>query len=234
MELDKYSRRYIHYYTDQIPTTIENIFNNRNIRNIADLGSGDGSILYSLFKKGYLDNMQKVIAIDISKERINKVKKISDRILCIVADVCKLCLNDNVNLDLVISNQVVEHVQDEKALAGETHRVLVKNGLFYLSTVYKKWYGWYFYRCNRRWVLDPTHLREYRDENQLLSILKKYNFQILKNKKTLHWFPIIDFFVKRLNIKNRKIYNNDFMFLIRKIKIPILGYYNYEILCQKK
>lgn len=233
MKMDKYSKKYIHYYTGEIPVLIKDIFNKNDIKSVADLGSGDGSILYALFKKGYLNNIDKVIAIDISQERIDNVRKISNKILCILADVCRLEILDNMSLDLAISNQVIEHIPNEEKFIKEVHRVLSKEGLFYLSTVFKKWYGWCFYRCNDRWVLDPTHLREYTDTGQLLNIIKKYNFEILENKKILQWFPITDFIFKRIGLK-RHIYNNKIMKFFRNIKIPILGYYNWELVLKKR
>lgn len=232
MGLDKYSKKYIHYYTGEISTFIKDILNKYSIKSIADLGSGDGSILFALFKKGYLNNIEKVIAIDISPERINNVRKISDKILCFVADVCRLEMLDDMCLDLAISNQVIEHIPDEEKYIKEVYRVLSKDGVFYLSTVFKKWFGWYFYRSNGRWTLDPTHLREYTDASQLLNIIKKYNFGILENKKTLQWFPITDFIFKRIGMK-RNIYYNKIMRFLRNIKIPILGYYNWELVLKK-
>ena len=229
MEIDKYSKKFIHYYSGDIPFLIEEIFKKNNIKNLADLGSGDGAILYSLLKRGCLDKVEKVVAVDISRSRIEKVRKISSKILCVVADVCKLDMLPNASLDLIISNQVIEHVRDENNLIEGVSRALVKNGLFYLSTVYRKWYGWYFYRCKGKWVLDPTHLREYKDEEQLLSKFKKYNFKILENRKTLQWFPLTDFFLKRIG-KRKDVYSNKFMRFLRSMKIPILGYYNWELI----
>ena len=178
MELDKYSKKYIHYHTEEIPSLLKDIFNKNSIKRIADLGSGDGSTLFALFKKGFLDNIEKVIAIDISQERINNVKKISDKFLCFKANVCKLEMLDSMSLDLAISSQVIEHVFNEEEFIKEVYRVLSDGGLFYLSTVFKKWYGWYFYRSRGKWVLDPTHLREYTNTSQLLNIIKKYSFDI--------------------------------------------------------
>lgn len=233
MDLDKYSKKFIHYYTCEIPTLIKDLFNKHNIRSIVDLGSGDGAILYTLFKEGYLDNIEKVIAIDISAERINNIRKISNKILCIVADVCRLKMLDNASLDLAISNQVIEHLPDEEKFIKEAYRLLSKDGLFYLSTVFKKRFGWYFYRCNGRWTLDPTHLREYTYENQLLDIIRKYNFEILENRKILQWFAITDFILKRIGLK-RNIYDNKIMKFFRNIKVPILGYYNWELVLKKR
>ena len=225
-------KKTIHYYTGEIPLFIENIFKKNTIRNIADLGVGHGAILYSLFKKGYLDNIERVIAVDISKASLDTVKKISSKILCILADTCKLDMLDDSSLDLVISTQVIEHIEDENKFIEEVYRILKQGGFFYLSTVYKKWYAWYFYRCNGRWTLDPTHLREYNDEDTFLNKLKTYNFQILANKKTMHWFPVTDFIFKRIGM-GVNIYHKKHIKLLRLIKVPILGYYNWELVFKK-
>ena len=234
MRTDKYSNKFKHYYTGEIPPLIKNILNKycMSIKSIADLGSGDGAILYALLKKKYLGNIEKVIAVDLSLERINNVRKLNDKILCIVADVCRLEILHDLSIDFVISNQVIEHLEGEEKFIKEVHRVLSKDGLFYLSTVFKKWYGWYFYRCNDKWTLDPTHVREYTDTNQLMDIIKKYKFEILNDSKILQWFPITDFIWKRIGMKINT-YDNKFLKIFRKIKIPILGYYNWELVLKK-
>ena len=233
MKFDKYSKKYIHYYTGEVPSLIKDIFNRYSIRSMADLGSGDGALLFALLRKGLLDNITKVIAVDASEERLNIVRKVSDKISRINADVSRLKMLDNMSLDLVISNQVIEHIPDEDRFIKEVHRILSKDGLFYLSTVFKKWYGWYFYRCNGRWVLDPTHLREYTDANQLLNIIKRYKFKILEDKKTMYWFPLSDFVFKRIGL-GRDVYKSKIMRGLRIIKIPILGYYNWELVLRKR
>lgn len=232
MELEKYSKRYVHYYSQELPCFIEDIFKEYDIKSIIDLGSGDGSILYALFRKGYLKEGKKVIAVDVSSERINNVKNINSNIQCIVSDVCNLGVLSDASLDLAISSQVIEHVNSEEAFVREVSRVLNKGGLFYLSTVFKKWYGWYFYRCNGHWRLDPTHLREYTSKKQLLNLLNEHNFQVLKDRISLQWFAISDFIFKRIGL-GRSIYNNRVAKCIRKIKVPIFGYYNWELVLKK-
>ena len=232
MKLEKYSKRYLHYYSQELPCFIENIFKEYNIKSVIDLGSGDGSILYALFRKGYLAEGKKVIAVDVSSERISNVKNINNNIQCIVSDACNLEEVSNESLDLAISSQVIEHVSSEKAFIKEVNRVLNKGGLFYLSTVFKKWYGWYFYRCNGHWRLDPTHLREYTSKKQLLNLLNEHNFQVLKDRISLQWFAISDFIFKRIGL-GRSIYNNRVAKCIRKIKVPIFGYYNWELVLKK-
>ncbi|MBU1043319.1 MAG: methyltransferase domain-containing protein [Candidatus Omnitrophica bacterium] len=232
MKLDEYSKKYIHYYSDDLPEIIGDIFKQNDIKKFIDLGSGDGSILFALLKKGLLENVESITAVDISEKRISNVRNISDRISCIVSDVGTLPMLESESIDFAISNQVIEHMPEEEGLIKEAFRILSKNGIFYLSTVFKKWYGWYFYRCNGKWALDPTHLKEYTSESQLLDKIKKYNFNILVNKKRMYWFPVSDFIFKRIGI-NRDAYNNKFFKILRNVKIPIIGYYNWEIVLRK-
>jgi hypothetical protein len=105
-------------------------------------------------------------------------------------------------------------------------------GTVYLSTVFKKWYGWYFYRCNGKWRLDPTHLREYTADSQLLPLFEKHGFKVVKTHKALFSFPPVDMFLRLLHVKDH-VFNNKFVNLLRKIKVPIIGYYNWEMVFER-
>lgn len=236
MQLDKYSRKFIHYYSDEPPRLLKDVIeNNKGAKVIADLGCGDGSILYALNKKGLLESFDKVYAVDLSEERINKVKQIDGKIDAFVSDVCDLNKFQSGQIDIIISNQIIEHVTDPELLIKEMGRILNGSGVIYLTTVFKKWYGWYFYKDKRnKWVIDPTHEREYTDNSQLIDCLKKYGLEIVANKKSLHWFALTDFILKRIGF-TRDIYEKNVFFrFIRIIKVPIFGYYNWEIVCRKR
>ena len=171
MELQYYSNKFIHYYSDELsPLLLSLIEDNKGFKTVADLGCGDGSILYALNKNGLLEHFDKIYAVDLSEERIRRVRRLNNKIYCLIADVCDLHkLKDN-EIDLIISNQIIEHVSNDELMIKEMARVLNNKGLIYLATVFKKWYGWYFYKCNGKWALDPTHLREYTEDKQLLDI----------------------------------------------------------------
>ncbi|MHB1441189.1 MAG: hypothetical protein ACYCXO_00385 [Candidatus Humimicrobiaceae bacterium] len=68
--------KYIHYYTGEIPEMVKFVFKSIPTENFADLGSGDGSLLYSLNTKGYFSRIKNIIAVDISQETMNNVRKI--------------------------------------------------------------------------------------------------------------------------------------------------------------
>ena len=54
-----------------------------------------------------------------------------------------------------------------------------------------------------------------------------------KVKKTLTKRSVPDSILKRLGV-SRYVYDNPVFNLLRNLNIPILGYYNWEIICQKE
>lgn len=231
MNIEDYSKIAPQYYSGYVPPLLEKYLKKDAWDSLLDCGCGDGSLLSALNNKNYFDN-KKIFAIDLSKNRINLVKKINSKIHASVDSAENLKSIKNSSIDFFVSTQVIEHVDDKK-MVREMFRVMKKRGTAYISTVHKKWYGWYFYRNKGRWVLDPTHVREYSSDEQLFNIIDKSKFRILENKKTLQEFPVLDFFINRLGIKNRELYRSNFIKIMRKIKIPIIGYYNWEIVLKK-
>jgi len=232
MDIEEYSK-YRQFYSEDAPELLLKYLNRANWNSFLDLGCGDGSLLYALNKKGYFDG-KIVYAIDLSESRINLVKKINKDFICFVGDACNIKnIKDN-SIDFLVSTQLIEHVQNDEMMIKEIKRALTENGIIYISTVFKKWYGWYFYRCNGKWVLDPTHLSEYTKDSQLLDIFRQHGFEIIENKKTITQRPVVDFIFKRLGVNRYIFINNPFLKLIRNLKVPIFGYYNWEIVCKNK
>jgi len=231
---DKKYTKNIYFYTEDIPKKLELLVKQRNIRSLLDLGCGDGTTLFALKKRGLLKN-KNVFAVDLAKERIFKTQKVDKNFHCFISDACNLDgIVEKNSLDLVISSQVIEHVKTPQELIRQVRIVLKQNGYFYLSTVFKKWYAWYFYKNNNgKWVLDPTHLREYRTDGELIPLLKKLGFRVIYNNKTLWRFPITDFFLKRFGFGSNIYQKSKLLSALRSIKLPILGYYYWEIICRK-
>jgi 2-polyprenyl-3-methyl-5-hydroxy-6-metoxy-1,4-benzoquinol methylase len=231
MNIEQYSEVAPQYYQEDIPQLLDTYLKSASFSNILDCGCGDGSLLYALTRRNDF-RAKKIFAIDLSQKRIELVKKIDADIIATVDSAEEMATIVDQSIDFFISTQVIEHVDDKKMVTKIAEKV--KNGgMIYVSTVFKKWYGWYFYRNHGTWVLDPTHLREYTSEEQLLDLFDKREFVLLENRKQLQWFPVSDFFIKRLGLKDRKLYENRFMQIIRKVKIPIPGYYNWEIVLRR-
>jgi len=230
MNLDQYSTRQ-QFYTDAVSPMLLQLLDRAPWTSCLDMGCGDGALLNALNNRGYFDG-KSVYAVDLSESRIGLVQQINKDFTCLVGDVCATQVQDN-SIDFLISTQVIEHVENDAEMVREMHRILVPNGIAYLSTVFKKWYGWYFYRCNGKWTLDPTHLREYTGDDQLHGIFQRFGFQILESKKTLDGRPLVDAVLRRIGA-GRKVYESRFLKLLRAFTIPIPGYYIWEIVCTKR
>ncbi|OIO35457.1 MAG: hypothetical protein AUJ74_06260 [Candidatus Omnitrophica bacterium CG1_02_44_16] len=216
-----------HYYNLEVPYLLQKYLAASQGKSFCDLGCGDGALLYALNESGYLLNKE-VFAVDSSKKRIDIVKQINPVFKCFNDDVCNIRDLGAQSIDFIVSTQVIEHVPDDECMVREIKRILKSYSIVYLTTVFKKRYAWYFYRNNRKWVIDPTHVREYMDVKPLLQLFQKYGFEKLEEKKTLLWFPVLDFFLKRMGLC-RKIYLNKIFHMLRQIKIPIFGYYSWEL-----
>ena len=86
------------------------------------------------------------------------------------------------NIDFIVSTMVIEHVDDKKLLRS-IDSVIKKNGIAYITTVFKKSYGWYYNRRDGKWVMDITHLREYIKDEELMGLIDKKSFRFLNQKK---------------------------------------------------
>lgn len=230
MDFEKYSKSSTHFYSEKIPPILLKFIKNVKWDSYIDLGCGDGPLLYALNNKGFFDG-KKVYAVDLSEFRINNVKKINKNFICYTFDICNLKDIKDGSIDFVTTTQVIEHVEDDEAMIKEIRRILNSNGIVYLSTVFKKRYAWYFYRCNGKWTLDPTHVREYTRDSQLLDIINDNGFKIIYSNKSLIKMPVIDFILRKIGSK-RNVFQNSFLTYLRKICIPIFGYYNWEIILE--
>lgn len=231
-DVSDYSDYLFQYYDTSIPHLLKKYLESSKYKSLLDLGCGDGSILYSLKKNGYFKG-KKIYGVDLSPKSIALVKKIDPRIRAFVDDVENIKNIKNNSIDFIISTMVIEHVDDKKLLKT-IDKVLKNKGVAYITTVFKKPYGWYYNRRNGKWVMDVTHLREYTSDEELMNLINYKKFSVLETKKSLLWFPVADFITRRILIKNRKFFTeNPFFNMIRKIQIPIMGYYAWEIVLEK-
>jgi SAM-dependent methyltransferase len=230
LDLKEYSKRK-HFYVDEIPSILSTLLDEKKWHISADLGCGDGALIAAMHNHGYLDD-KLLYAVDASDSRMDLVREISPNINCIVGDACDTKIEDG-SIDLLISTQVIEHVASDRDMVEEMYRLLKDDGSLYLTTIIKRKWAWYFYRCNGKWTLDPTHVREYNEEHDLLDILSDHGFDVLINQKTLESRPILDAVLRRIHA-SRDVYKSPFLKPLRKIRIPIPGYYQWELVCQKK
>lgn len=143
------------FYTEDVPETLLRCLGDVEWSSFADLGCGEGVILNALDQMGLFSG-KSVYAVDQSEERLSRVKQINNDFTCLAADASQTTIESN-SIDLVISTQVIEHVPDDEAMVKEIQRILIPGGTAFVDTIFKKWYGWYFYRCNGKWTMAlPT------------------------------------------------------------------------------
>lgn len=235
--IEEYSEKHIHFIDLTIPRMLEDILTNINNNqfSVVDLGCGDGKFLYALYQKGLLKNARNIVGVDISEERIERLKKLCPFAEGIVADVCNLTQIFNNSFDLAISSQVIEHIPDDSKMLKDVYQILNPNGYFYVSTVVKKCMAFYIYRNNGKFRLDPTHVREYSSKEEFLSLLKRNGFEIISWRTTNVSYPIMDLIVRVLikvgKLKPDPLFYQKHKMLekLRVIKFKVVGYHTIEV-----
>lgn len=244
-EIDQYSQKYIHFYTRFIPELLLKIVKSQKKDfAVLDLGCGDGATLWALQKKGFLKNAPKIVGVDISPARCRNLEKNVKGAMAICADASKVAKLKDETFDVIICSQLIEHIRDETELLDEVQRLLKKKGRFYLSTIMKKWYGIWFYRHQGRFLIDPSHRREYSSVREIASLFKNKRLKIIKKKLKPVRFGLIDllfrFFIKTGVIKNvekiRLVFEKQpFLAEIdHYLTIPAPGYFIVEIEAKKE
>jgi len=243
IDFKEYSEKFINLYTDEIPEVLLGLLekDNRLDLSVLDLGCGDGALLMSLYNKGYLKNMRRIVGVDLSTKRIERLKsKAIFKVELVCSDACNVKQLEDSTFDYVFSESLIEHVPDDKALLVEIQRLLKKDGVLHISSIVKRKYGWYVYRCNNKWVRDPTHIREYSSEQEFVSLIRNSGLKIIEFKTKSCKFHPVEFLIRRIYFLIFKPKNINSFFLrhrildkLRIIKIPIIGYYNIEVVVKK-
>jgi len=198
---------------------------------IIDLGVGGGTLISNVSK---ITNAE-LIGIDQSKVALELISEKYPFVKTVHADVLST-QQENSSVDTVLSTMTIEHV-DDVAMLKEVNRILEPGGCFFVTTVVKKKRAFYFYKNEQgERVLEPSHLKEYASEKQFLELLEENGFVLLCSELSQIKFPIIDPFLKLIS----KLFGINYLIenpLIEKIRlisrVPIIGYYAIEVLCQK-
>ncbi|MGA2227449.1 MAG: class I SAM-dependent methyltransferase [Syntrophobacteraceae bacterium] len=233
MQIEEYARKHRHFWASAyFPPELRFILDTNSFDSLIDIGCGNGALLNRLKTLGYLKNKH-VWAVDFSETRLDSVKAIDSSIVAVQDDAQFLEKVPDSHFDLIISSQVIEHVLSDQDMISALSRIARPNALVYLDTVFKKSYGWYFYRNRHgRFVLDPTHEREYTSENSLYQYIRNSGFRIVHSSKEHMRFSPSNYVIRKLGVAsdtNSKVFS-----ILSKLKIPVPRYFYWKILMVKQ
>ena len=238
----KYSTRHIFFYDKYVPTLVEfGLFLVRNQskkRKIIDLGCGDGSLIFALRENRLLFDHDEVWGVDISPDRINRLKELLPMTRCMTADVLNVKEFSDSSFDFLMCSQDIEHVND-RMLLREIKRLLKKGGIAYVSSVIKRPYGVYFYFKNGGFRLEPTHIKEYSSLEEFSRLISNQGFKTIAINSAPIVFPLVDlilrFFIEiGLVVPDIKFFlRHNNLRKLRKLGVHILGYRTVEVLVKR-
>lgn len=235
-DLATYSRTHRHLLTDDLPPLLRRLFEPGVI---ADLGCGDGSTLWALERAGCLRDQ--TYAVDLSPDRVAAVRAALPRVEGIVADATRVPLPDE-SVDGVICSQVIEHLPDDRLLAPEIARILRPGGWYYVGSVRRGPRAWWIYRDGERWILDPTHVREYESLAALRAAVEHPELEARSAEERRLRFPISDLGLRALAVVGAVGFEQlptayarrPRLQRLRALTVPVPGYSVIEIAGRKQ
>jgi ubiquinone/menaquinone biosynthesis C-methylase UbiE len=235
MKFEAYSKSFLHFYSDEVPDLLKKYWDFSSFNNVADLGAGDGALLFGLRAHKMIDDATKIIAVDISEDRYERLKPIP-WVSAYHSDVTKLDFIESSSLDCVICTQVIEHVS-ERDLLSEIMRILKPGGVLYIASLVRSRYSWWYYKTlEGKWGLDPTHLREYESKDVFEKVISSAGFVIKETSLTKLKLSVLEFLIRRIVVPIFKLSHANEIFVKHKylnflrtnLNIRPLGYFIVE------
>lgn len=218
------------FFDERVPALVQECLRTEGARNVLEAGCGDGSLVHALSTSGLLEGRD-FRACDLSKERVRRVHEATG-VESFVDDVETLEHVDDGSVDVFLSSMVIEHVDDGK-MANAIARVTRPGSRVYLSTVFKRWYGVYFHRAPCGWALDPTHLREYTSDAELLSKFDRAQFRLVRSDKSKLAYAVVDPILRLVGATSAAASEAPLLKRLRDVRVPVPGYFTWELLFER-
>jgi ubiquinone/menaquinone biosynthesis C-methylase UbiE len=192
VDLTDYSNKHRHVLADKLPPLLLDVVRPGVI---ADVGCGDGALIYGLAQHGRLGAT--TYAIDLSPERVAAAEQVSPSVTGVVADATATTLPD-ASVDGVIVSQVIEHLENDRLLAPEVARILRPGGWWYIGSVLRRPHAWWIYKGNGQRLLDPTHRREYGSVQAFDDAIRHPDLVVTHTRLSPFRFPVLDLIARIL------------------------------------
>lgn len=230
MDWDAYALTYPQLNDEQaVPPVLHRVMS-RCTGSALDMGCGDG-VLLSVLQDAHGASWS-LTGFEVSHRRAAAARLRGHRVLVDEAGAVPLQPG---TFDLVISTHVIEHAPDDRAYAAELCRMVRPGGFVYVETPVKLTGAWYFRRNPRAgWVLDPTHVREYRSAAAVTEVLAAVGLNVVEEDLTQIKFPLAA--AEQLG---RRIFrlpqprSVERLAGIRAIQVPIPRYRQQAVLLQR-
>jgi SAM-dependent methyltransferase len=188
--LDHYTRAHPHFRAEPIPALLEAAVRRGPSTAIADLGCGDGWLVWALVDQYLAGDV--IYAVDLSPERVRRAVTIDARVQGVVADATDVRSLPDASIDGIIVSQVIEHLADDRMLVPEIARLLRPGGWWYVGSILRGPRAWWIYRGPTGRRLDPTHEREYASTEAFAAALDHPELEIETLATRPVRFPVID------------------------------------------
>lgn len=196
MDWDQYAQTYPQLDdADTVPPLLRRTMSGRS-GSALDMGCGDGALM-TLLRDAFADTWD-VVGFEVSPMRAEAARSRGHRV---ELDENAVAPFPPASFDVVMSTHVIEHVPDDKTYAVQLSQMVRPGGLVYVETPVKLPGAWYFRRNPKAgWVLDPTHVREYRSAEAVNGVLRSAGLEIVDEDLTQIVFPLAaaELLVRRL------------------------------------
>jgi 2-polyprenyl-3-methyl-5-hydroxy-6-metoxy-1,4-benzoquinol methylase len=197
---------------------------------VLDVGCGNGRIIAALAQSDVLGDAE-VRAVDLSRTNVESLRLRLPHVHAEVDDAETLATVPDASVDFLFSTQVIEHVDDVRMLDA-IRRVLSPAGTAYISTVFKRPWARFIWRNDRgEWSLDPTHVREYTADSQLVSLVPA-DLTLRDSRKVPVTYAAIDVLVRWGRIDPDRMFASQTARTARRVRVPIPGYFTWSLVLQ--
>jgi 2-polyprenyl-3-methyl-5-hydroxy-6-metoxy-1,4-benzoquinol methylase len=225
------NEKWYYLHEDKSEFTFTNALIQEN-DSVLDIGSGRGA-----FTK-YIDKKIDYIGLELSSDAVEFAQ--SDNLNVIEKTIESYSEGKKNKHDLAVAFQVLEHIENIDSFIQSTREVLKPNGMLIIAVPNND--SFIKYAPNNLLNLPPHHLLHW-NEQSLSYMAEKYDFEVVdvfKEKVTnvhRNWYYFIlvnKYLMKLLGLRNKSLYENLFVKLLRKLSVLISLIFRFTNLHKNK
>jgi len=213
--------------------------NTSRVNSMIDLGCGVGDLHYILFQHKLLP--ENCVGIELRQETCQYLKEYIPSVKVICADLREVMSTIKETFDLVVCEQVIEHIEDDEGTLIMMHKLMHKNSKLFISSIIRHRNAWWFHRYKGEIRINPEHIREYESGPGFLNLLTRSGFKIIKFKTKKmpfilsHWIDTLLINLHLVGDQTLRHWYDRFSWLRalrKKLAFSIPGFYIIEVLAE--